>query len=59
MKNTEIRVAQKTGAIEFNFEELKSRLADEMKYCRRKNGKECRINARIFFIRLQVEQIFS
>lgn len=32
MKNTEIRVAQKTGAIEFNFEELKSRLADEMKY---------------------------
>lgn len=32
MKNTEIRIAQKTGAIEFNFEELKSRLADEMKY---------------------------
>ena len=32
MKNTEIRIAQKTGAIEFNFEELKSRLTDEMKY---------------------------
>ena len=32
MENTEIRIAQKTGAIEFNFEELKSRLVDEMKY---------------------------
>lgn len=32
MKNTEIRIAQKTGAIEFNFEELKSRMADEMRY---------------------------
>lgn len=32
MDNTEIKVAQKTGLIEFNFEELKSRLVDEMKH---------------------------